>query len=192
MRKVIGIYTIFMAIGLFLKSEPGMAAPPPSEVEARKNEAPLHLIGSVTKDEYFKDLSLDKQHPQQIRKMSLKVDRLYRGPENIKKSIEVFYWYIPSWQSKEYTGGRRMDIAAGDVIEIWLTPGKYGLEPALGGHTVKHIYYAEARKEAIPEPFVNSIERKLSSLAEYNEVLVLIILSLILVLIFIKAGKLTK
>jgi hypothetical protein len=169
-----------------------LAAPPPNEVEERKNEAPLHLIGTVTTDEFFKDESKSEKNPQQLRRMILKVDRLIKTPdaEQGKTDIEVYYWYIPSWQAQEYSGGERMDIAIGDVIEIWLAEGEYGWEPALGGNTVEHIKYVEDRNEPIPEPFMHSIERKATSLfKEKLEVLVLLVLSLILILIAIKAMK---
>lgn len=189
MKGIIRLLFI-MIIGLFLEATTTVAAPPPTEVKERIDEAPIHLIGTVTADELFKDISKSEQYPQQVRKMNLKVDRLIKVPTNEKekKNIEVFYWYIPSWQAKEYTGGERMDIAVGDVIEIWLVEGEYGWEPALGGNTVNHIKYAESRKEPIPEPFWHSIGRKSSSLLKENtEALVLVILSIILLLIGVKA-----
>ncbi|MEH7441931.1 hypothetical protein V7201_06285 [Bacillus sp. JJ1122] len=186
---------IAMFIGLFFATATPMAAPPPTEVKERKDEAPLHLIGTVTADELFKDTSKSEQFPQQVRSMKLKVDRMIRVPstEKEKTSIEVYYWYIPSWQAREYTGGERVDIAVGDIIEIWLVEGEYGWEPALGGNTVNHIKYAENREEPIPEPFLHSIERKTSSLLKENtEEIVLILLSLVLILIVIKARKSIK
>ncbi|MEH7886695.1 hypothetical protein V7654_20530 [Bacillus sp. JJ1609] len=186
---------IIMIISFYLATTTSLAAPPPTEVEEKKNEAPLHLIGTVIADELFKDISKSEQYPQQVRTMNLKVDRLIKVPntEKEKTSIEAYYWYIPSWQAKEYTGGERMDIAVGDVIEIWLVEGEYGWEPALGGNTVNHIKYAENRKEPIPEPFLHSIERKSSSLLKENtEALVLVVLSLVLFLIVVKARKSKK
>jgi hypothetical protein len=172
-----------------------IAAPPPNEVEERKNEAPMHMIGTVTTDDLFKDESISEENPRQIRKMILKVDRLIKTPEaeEGKTDIEVYYWYIPSWQAKEYTGGDRMDIAVGDVIEIWLAEGEHGWEPALGGNTVEHIKYVEDRDEPIPEPFMHSAKRKVTTLYEDKlEVLVLLALSLILILIAVKALKSKK
>lgn len=191
MKKMLTLLCLILTVGIILKTATGLAAPPPTEVEERKKKAPLHLIGTVTADEKFKDTSQDEEHPQQIRRMSLRVDRLIKGKE--KSTIEVFYWYIPSWQSNEYTGGERMDIAAGDVIEIWLTDGEYGLEPALGGNTVEHIKYAEIRREPVSEPFMHQIQRKFSFyLTEYIEVFVLLILSLILLIIYLSARKSAK
>lgn len=187
---------IILIMSLFLvTSATAFAAPPPNEVEEIKNEASLHLIGTVTTDDLFKDESLIKENPRQIRRMILKVDHRIKTPdaEQGKTEIEVYYWYIPSWQAQEYTGGERMDIAVGDVIEIWLVEGEHGWEPALGGNTVEHIKYAEERNEPIPEPFLHSIERKATSLfKEKLEVLVLLVLSLILILIAIKAMKSKK
>jgi len=194
-KSTIRLLFILMMSLFWVTATTAIAAPPPNEVEERKNEAPMHLIGTVTTDEFFKDESISEENPRQIRKMILKLDRLIKTPEaeEGKTDIEVYYWYIPSWQAKEYTGGDRMDIAVGDVIEIWLTEGEHGWEPALGGNTVEHIKYVEDRNEPIPEPFLHSIERKANTLFEDNlEVLVLLVLSLILILIAIKALKSKK
>jgi len=188
-------FLIIMIIGMYMATTNTKASPPPTEVEKRKNEASIHLIGTVIADELFKDISKSELYPQQVRRMNLKVDQQIKVPntEKEKTNIEVFYWYIPSWQAKEYTGGERMDIAIGDVIEIWLVEGEYGWEPALGGNTVNHIKYAENRKEPIPVPFLHSIERKSSSLIKENtETLVMVVLSLVLFLIVVKARKSKK
>lgn len=194
MKVILRFFFVFV-IGLFFTTTTTMAAPPPTEVKEKKNVAPLHLIGTVTSDKLFKDLSKSEQYPQQVRRMNLKINQFIKGPDREKEntSIEVFYLYIPSWQAKEYTGGERMDISVGDVIEVWLTDGEYGWEPALGGNTVEHIKYVENRKEPIPEPFLHSIERKSSSLLKENiEAIVLVVLSLILLLIIVKAMKSEK
>lgn len=195
MKKMLTLLCLIVAVGIILKTATSLAAPPPTEVEERKKEAPLHLIGTVTADEKFKDISQEEEYPQQIRRMSLRVDRLIRGSNEVKEKtdIEVFYWYIPSWQSNEYTGGERMDIAVGDVIEVWLTDGEYGLEPALGGNTVEHIKYAEIRKEPVPEPFMHQIQRKFSFYSmEYIEGFVLLVLSIILLIIYLLARQPAK
>lgn len=57
-----------------------------------------------------------------------------------------------------------MDIAVGDVIEIWLKKGAYGWDHALSGNKVKHIKYVENRKEPIPEPFWHSIKRNVRNI----------------------------
>ena len=186
MKKIHILSGLLLVVGIILVTATGLAAPPPTEVEERKKEAPIHLIGTVTVDEKFKDTSRDEDYPQQIRKMSLRVDRLVRGSNDMKEksTIEVFYWYIPSWQANDYTGGKRVDIAAGDVIEVWLTEGDYGLEPALGGNTVEHVKYAEVRKEPIPEPLSHFLKRQLSHyLTKYIEAVVLFLLFTILAFI---------
>jgi hypothetical protein len=158
-RKAL-LSTIFSFILLFMtipEMKPN-AAPPPSEIEKAKQEAPLHVIGTVTSDQLYKDITEDKETPVQIRKMALDVKQVLKAPTNeILTTVDIFYTYIPSWQA--YSGAKRMDIAVGDVVEIWLKKGKYGWEPALSGNTVKHIKYAENRKEPIPEPFWHSIKR---------------------------------
>lgn len=196
MRNFLRLFVVFVGV-LCIATTASLAAPPPTEVEKRKNEASIHVIGTVSADELFKDTTEDKHYPQQVRKMNLKVDRLIKVPdtEKGKTSFEVFYWYIPSWQEKEYTGGERMDIAVEDVVEIWLVEGEYGWEPVLGGNTVKHIKYADedSRTEPIPEPFLHFIERKAILLTtEKLEMFVLFVLSLILILIIIKASNTKK
>ena len=101
-------FCFIVSMGFILVTSTGMAAPPPTEVEERKNEAAYHLIGTVTADEMFKDISQKEHYPQQVRRMSIDVDRHIKFPDDQKEksSIEVFYWYIPSWQSKEYKIGR--------------------------------------------------------------------------------------
>jgi len=195
MKKVVILLCLILTVGIILVTSTGLTAPPPNEVEERKKEAPLHLIGTVTADEKFKDTSQDEENPQQIRRMSLRVDRLIKGSDEVKEksTIEVFYWYIPSWQANQYTGGKRMDIAVGDVIEVWLTEGEYGLEPALGGNTVEHVKYAEVRKEPIPEPLSHFLIRQLSHyLTKYVEAVVLFLLFTILAFIYIRAVKKQK
>jgi hypothetical protein len=134
------------------------AAPPPYEIEKAKQEAPLHVIGTVTSDQLYKDITEDKEDPVQIRKINLNVKQILKAPANkTLATVDIFYTYIPSWQA--YIGAKRMDIAVGDVIEIWLKKGEYGWEPALSGNTMKHIKYVKNRKEPIPEPFWHSIKR---------------------------------
>ncbi|EZP77246.1 hypothetical protein H839_06374 [Parageobacillus genomosp. 1] len=151
--------TLFSSIFIFLfmTMKPN-AAPPPSEIEKAKQEAPLHVIGKVTSDQLYKDITEEKEIPVQIRKMTLDVKQILKAPTNeTLTTVDIFYTYIPSWQA--YSGAKRMDIAVGDVIEIWLEKGEYGWEPALSGNTVKHLKYVENRKEPIPEPFWHSIKR---------------------------------
>jgi hypothetical protein len=59
--------------------------------------------------------------------MNLDVKRILKAPTTETfTTLEVFYTYTPSWQDYLYTRGKRMDIAVGDVIEIWLKKGEYG------------------------------------------------------------------
>ncbi|GMN99367.1 hypothetical protein PthstB1num2_14070 [Parageobacillus thermoglucosidasius] len=160
-RKVL-FSSIFSFVLLFMtifEMKPN-AAPPPSEIEKAKQEAPLHLIGTVNSDQLYKDITEDKENPIQIRKMNLDVRQILKAPTNETfTTFDIFYTYIPSWQA--YSGAKRMDIAVGDVIEIWLKKGMYGWEPALSGNTVKHIKYVENRKEPISEPIWHSIKRNI-------------------------------
>jgi hypothetical protein len=157
------IFSTIMIFSMFFSATKSFATPPPSEIEKAKQEAPLHVIGTVTSDQLYKDITEEKETPVQIRKMSLDVKQILKTPTNeTLTTIDVFYTYIPSWQS--YSGGKRMDIAVGDIIEIWLKKGEYGWEPALSGNTVKHIKYVENRKEPIPEPFWHSIKRNVRNI----------------------------
>jgi hypothetical protein len=123
------ISVIFSFILLFMtipEMKPN-AAPPPSEIEKAKQESPLHVIGTVTSDQLYKDITEEKETPVQIRKMNLDVKRILKAPTTETfTTLEVFYTYTPSWQDYLYTRGKRMDIAVGDVIEIWLKKGEYG------------------------------------------------------------------
>jgi hypothetical protein len=170
-------YLIISSLILFLLFFFGLkpfADPPPSEIEKAKQEALLHLIGTVTSDQLYKDITEEKETPVQIRKMSLDVQQILKAPTNESlTTVDVFYTYIPSWQA--YSGTKRMDIAVDDVIEIWLKKGEYGWEPALSGNTVKHIKYVENRKEPIPEPIWHSIKRNVHNVwLRYSSVTVLI------------------
>jgi len=135
-----------------------VAAPDPLGVEKAKANSPLHLVGTVVSDELYEDLTVQKERPLQIRQMTLKVQQIQRSPfSQPVQRVEVYYHYVPSWAS--YSGGRRMDIAVGDIVEIWLKNGQYGWEPALSGETVKHIKYTKNRPEWIQEPFWHRVNR---------------------------------
>jgi hypothetical protein len=120
---------IFIFIFPFMTMKPN-AASPPSEIEKAKQEAPLHVIGTVTSDQMYKDITEENETPVQIRKMNLDVKQVLKAPTTeTLTTVDIFYTYIPSWQA--YSGAKRMDIAVGDVIEIWLKKGEYGWESAL-------------------------------------------------------------
>jgi hypothetical protein len=59
---------IFSFMFLFMTMKPN-AAPPPSEIEKAKQEAPLHIIGA----QLYKDITEEKEPTAQIRKMNLDV-----------------------------------------------------------------------------------------------------------------------
>lgn len=127
----------------------------------------------------------------QIRKMTLQPNRVFKTTGNESNKVEVFYSYIPSWQSDQWTGGKRVDIAVEDVIEIWLENGDYGLEPALGGYTIEHHYYAEKRNEPLPEPFLHHITKGIKGF--YNQQLELTVLIVVLsILVIIIALSIPK
>lgn len=128
------------------------AAPEPGEVEELKQAAPLHLIGEVVKDELTLQTD-DPNFPHQERKMTLQITEILKSSAGLQKNtaIEVHYTYTPSWLSME--GGTRMDIAAGDKIEIWLDSDVNGWKSALSGNTVVHLHKSEDRMEhMLPAP----------------------------------------
>jgi|GEM_PF-7031795 len=152
---------IFMILSLF--NQTVWAAPDPSEVEKIKSESALHVIGTVISDELIQDLTKEKERPYQLRKMKLQIEEVIsaKSPDQKLDMIEVFYHYYPSWQTDLYVGDSRMDIAVGDKIEIWLEKREQGWESALGGNTVKHLKYAEDRKEPIPEPSSSKTKKEM-------------------------------
>jgi hypothetical protein len=184
---------IFMILFLIIipQTKP-FAAPPPSEIEKAKQGAPLHVIGTVTSDQLYKDITVEKETPVQIRKMNLDVRQVFKTPTNeTLTTVDVFYTYIPSWQA--YSGAKRMDIAAGDVIEIWLEKGEYGWEPALSGNTVKHIKYVKNRYEPIPEPLWHFVQRSArTAFLEHSSITVLIVILLFLFMFIFAAWKIQK
>ena len=102
----------------------------PSERKKRNSEAPYHVIGKVTSDELFKDLTKEKGAPYQLRKMTIELEEVLKKPSSTNVdvlAIDVYYSYIPSWRALDYIGGHQpMDITVNDVIEIWLREGEYG------------------------------------------------------------------
>jgi hypothetical protein len=159
------ILLIFVTFNL---SNKVYSAPPPSEVEEIKTRAPVHLIAVVKEDRLVKDLSKEKGTYFQIRKMILKVKTFIKNTPDLPNEIEVYYSYIPSWQENLWVGGKRIDIAVHDEIEIWLEEGDYGLEPALGGNTIHHIKYQANRNEPIKEPKIHKIQTVLKDIWSHH------------------------
>lgn len=126
-----------------------LAALEPSEVEKIKEEAPVHLIGTVTDDKLINELP--EQHFQE-RQMQIQVEEFKKQAPDIElpSSIWVDYTYIPDWIEME--GGRKMDIAVSDRIEIWLEPAANGWQPVLSGNSVHHLSKASERSEHINAP----------------------------------------
>lgn len=140
---------------LFLSfSTAAFSAMDPAEISQINEKAPYHLIGVVVEDKHIKQLSESIDSPSQLRTMTLEIMELNRWPTNEPmRTIEIIYTYVPPWVSRE--GGKGMDIAVGDVIELWLDVGEHGLEPALGGDSIQHIFYAEKRPVHFPEPITS-------------------------------------
>ena len=169
-KKVLFFSSILILITI-LFSSPVYSAMDPAEIKKRNSEAPYRIIGKVSEDTLFIDLSQEKNEHYQIRKMTIIIDEIIKNPTSIKKSIhsiDVYYTYIPLWRAREYTGGKFMDITVNDVIEIWLEEGNYGWEPVVSGDSVRHIEYVENRNEPIAEPPLDFLERKVESRIEHN------------------------
>jgi hypothetical protein len=123
----------------------------PAEVREINKKAPYHLIGAVIEDKLIQKLSESKDSPSQLRAMTLEILEVNRWQTNEPlRTIEISYTYVPPWVSRD--GGKRMDISVGDVIEIWLEEGEHGLEPAVGGDSVNHIFYVEDRPVHFAQP----------------------------------------
>ncbi|MEN2767831.1 hypothetical protein [Ornithinibacillus xuwenensis] len=183
LKKTIGIITCFLLF--LLVTNTVLAAMDPTEIEQINRDAPYHIIGTVTSDELYSDVTKDQEHPIQLRKMTIHITDVIKAPNNMigNRSVDVFYHYIPAWDAKNYNGGKRMDIAKEDVIEIWLEEGDNGWEPAISGDSVHHIRYQEDRSEHIEEPFWNAFTRKLSSL-DSIQTDAFVIIGLLIVLIW--------
>ncbi|WP_442594615.1 hypothetical protein [Neobacillus sp. D3-1R] len=182
----------FLAIAMILilgvRLETAFAAPEPSEVKKIKDKAPVHLKATVLQDELFKDLTKEKGSYYQIRKMKLKVNHFIINLTNEAQDLDIYYSYIPAWQADKWVGGKNVDIAVGDEVEIWLEKGEYGLEPALGGYTVEHLKYASKRKEPIPEPLNHMISRKVhETWVKHSSLMVIGVMLLILSIISFNA-----
>lgn len=189
MIKCIFFFSILIPIHL-LFSEPIFSAMDPIEINKRNSEAPFHIKGNIISDELVKDLSEEKGDPYQLRKMTINIEQVYKSPSSEEKAtlINVYYSYIPSWRALEYIGGKTMDVAVDDVVEIWLEKGDYGWEPVLSGYSVNHLFYVENRIEHIPEPTLEKVQRHVSNyFRDHSSWMVLICLFLFLIL-FIYLG----
>ena len=159
----------------------------PTEVKEINEEAPYHIVGEVTSDELYKDITEDKNHPVQIRKMTLRISKVEKAPDGLETNndVEVFYHYFPAWDARNYVGGARTDIAVQDIITIWLSEGDYGWEPVLAGNSIIHLKYNEDRMEHIAEPLLHKIMAGLGNLRNMNvDLLVLCSLGAILIWAF--------
>ncbi|WP_306009125.1 hypothetical protein [Bacillus sp. MMSF_3328] len=159
MKTIVRALTVLLALFILNEGEEALAAPDPAEVEEMKLQAPLHIVGKVEKDAFFQDLPNEKF--LQIRKMTLLPSEVIKAPGSFDQDValEVYYHYIPSWMADQFTGPAPMDIAKGDIIEIWLEEGKDGWEPVLSGSTVKHVQYRDEREEAVKEPLIHKLKR---------------------------------
>jgi len=170
-KKYSSIFCIFIFISIFF-ANPTFSSMDPLEIKKRNSEAPFHVIGKVTSDELFKDLTKEEGAPYQLRKMTIELEEVLKKPSSTNVdvlAIDIYYSYIPSWRALDYVGGHQpMDITVNDVIEIWLREGEYGWEPVLSGDSVKYINYVEERNEPIPEPLLHSFIRIIKSGTQYN------------------------
>jgi hypothetical protein len=124
--------------------------------------------------------------------MELTLNQVLKAPQSVGDHVEVYYSYLPSWQG-DNTGGKRMDIAVNDEIEIWLEEGEYGWEPVLGGNSVTHHFYTNQRSEPIQEPFFHKLNRVMNAAFEvHTGSIVFVSLLIILSLLLLKASKTTS
>jgi hypothetical protein len=158
-KNILRALILLLAFCLIQESHDAFSAPDPAEVEEMKLQAPLHLIGKVQQDEFFQDVPNEEY--LQTRKMTFSASEVLKAPGRLQNqtTFEIYYPYIPSWMAGEFVGPDRMDIAEGDLIEIWLEEGKDGWEPVLSGSTVNHLHYAAERVDPVKEPFIHKAER---------------------------------
>jgi len=166
----------------------------PAEIKKRNSEAPYHIIGKVSADKLFIDLSQERKEPSQIRMMTIDIKEIIKSPPSTNTtihSLDVYYTYIPSWRAREYVGGKFMDITVNDVIEVWLDKGEYGWEPVISGNSVHHIEYVKNRNEPIAEPPLDFLERQVELNIEHNpnSIVILGIIFSIFVLCYIGLRK---
>jgi len=147
-RMLVVLTTSFLLLSFHLTV---LSAMDPVEIREIHENAPYHLIGVVTEDKLIQHISTSKNSPSQLRSMTLEVLELNRAATHeTLRTIEVQYTYIPPWVERE--GGKGMDIAVGDIIEVWLVDGEFGIEPAIGGDSIEHIVYVEERPTHYSEP----------------------------------------
>lgn len=193
-KKYSSIFCIFIFISIFF-ANPAFSSMDPLEIKKRNSEAPFHVIGKVTSDELFKDLTKEEGAPSQLRKMTIELEEVLKKPTSTNidvLAIDVYYSYIPSWRALDSVGGHQhMDITVNDVIEVWLSESEYGWEPVLSGDSVKHIYYVEERNEPIPEPFSHAFIRiiKASFLYNVNRIVIIGIFLSVIALFYIGLKK---
>lgn len=165
MQHVARLFHCIIIFFLLSSSSPLLcfASPPPSEINSRKDEAPLHLIGIIQEDELLTDLTTDPDHPKQYRTITLLVTDLLKKPNELSlqkgEAFSVNYHYIPSWSSSDYSGSNPILISPGDVVEVWLTYRNSKWEPVLSGYTVHTITSTGNYKDFVQEPFLHKLKR---------------------------------
>lgn len=140
-----------------------LASPPPSEISKIKNEAPLHLIGTIQRDQLLTGLTTDPNQPKQYRTVQLLVTKVVKIPNELTlQEGDLFsfnYHYIPSWSAADYVGANPILVSQGDLIEVWLTSRNSSFEPALSGYTLHTITSSKEHKDYVQEPFLHTIKR---------------------------------
>ncbi|WP_139492310.1 hypothetical protein [Brevibacillus dissolubilis] len=160
-------FTLLMLAVCFVLIPPmiGWAAPPPTEVEELKREAPVHVKLEITQDRVERILNPDPMSPVQLRIVEGRVLEVFKQPSSLGigegSLLKVAYSYLPSWSWDQYAGGAPVDVRPGDRIEIWLVPDdEYGTEawtPVLGGNTIVHLIRVESRPDYIKEPLAHRL-----------------------------------
>ncbi|MGD6844553.1 hypothetical protein ACQCVH_18830 [Bacillus infantis] len=186
MKTICRAITVLLALFMLQEGLEALSAPDPAEVEEMKLEAPLHIVGKVEKDEFFHDLP-DEEYLH-VRKMTILPSKVIKAPGSFdyETAVEVYYHYIPSWMAEEFTGPARMDIAKGDIIEIWLEEGKDGWEPVISCSSVMYVHYMTEREEAAEEPLIHKIKRLAENILRESGILTaLVFIFLLLAIIYL-------
>lgn len=144
-----------LLIVLFCLQLQAFAAPPPEEVERKKAESELHIIGTVVSDQLVETVEETEEMVKQIRQAEVVIDQLIHNASGVTLAegdkISIFYTYIPTWISM--VGNRQFYLYPNDHIETWLVAEDGNWKPIFGGVTVDHLSLAGDRKEPYPEPF---------------------------------------
>jgi len=153
MKRIKHLISICLLCVFLLQTtvHPALAAPPPEYVQQMKDEAPIHLIGTIETDVKVRDTRRGEKVEE--RKATVRVQQIKRKPDSMALSaadtIDFDYTYIPP--DLAFSGPARVDIIEGDQVEIWLKTGEQGnWIPAIAGNSILVLQAAGPRLNSSP------------------------------------------